>query len=424
MSRSHKVVPGDTLGAISIRYLGVWAKWRSIETANPQLSGRRTASDGSPLIFPDDILAIPEENKTEAPAAPQTKTIELSEGESDISIVIDGLKFLGFTGYELNLNYDSFDSFSFSAPYNILSQEVAEALAPFTFKDCEVYYKGKLKLKGTLLTPDPEVTKDAREINLTVYPLCGILNDCTIPLAQYPAEYSGLTLKEIAEPIGNAFGIKVVIDGDPGPAFEKVSIEPTEKIFDFFVKLSKQRNFLIRNDESGRLVFFRPKQDRVFASFEEGKSPLLSLKPKFKAQSFYSHIIGFSKADADHESEQFIYENKYLTKKGITRCNTIIADDADAGSLEATVEAYAGRMFAECVSYELESENHENSDGDVFEKGMTVCVKAPGAMIRRETEFIARNISLKRTITGKTATLSLVLPGSYTDEIPEVLPWE
>ena len=424
MSVAHKVISGDTLGSISIRYLGTASKWRNIVTANPQLSGRRTAVDGSPLIFPDDILAIPEENKTEAPAAPQTKTIELSDSEKDISIVVDGYKFLGFTGYELNLNYDSFDSFSFSAPFDIASQEIAEALAPFTFKDCEVYYNGELILKGTLLTPDPEVVKDAKEITLQGYPLCGILNDCTIPLAQYPSEYSGLTLDEIAGPIGDAFGIKVLLNGDAGGAFEKVSIEPTEKIIDFLVKLSKQRNLLFNNDESGRLVFFSPKQDGVFASFEEGKPPLISLKPKFKAQSFYSHIIGFSKADADHDCEQYIYENKFLTKKGIVRCNTIIVDDAEAGNLEASVKSYAGRMFAECVSYELECEDHVNSDKKVFKKGMTVCVKAPGAMIRKETNFIARNISLKRNTKGKTATMSLVLPGSYTGEIPEALPWE
>jgi len=424
MSKSHRVTSGDTLGGISVRYLGSASKWRSIVAANPQLSGRRTAADGSPLIFADDVLAIPDEDKAAKPPAPQTKTIELSDNEGDISIVIDGYKFLGFTGYELNLNYDSFDSFSFSAPFDIASDAIAEALQPFAFKDCEIYYNGELKLKGTLLTPDPEVSKDAREITLQGYPLCGILNDCTIPLAQYPAEYSGMTLKEIAAPIGDAFGVKVLFDGDEGGAFEKVSIEPTEKILDFLVKLSKQRSLLFNNDADGNLVFFAPKQDRVFMSFKEGELPLLSLKPKFNAQGFYSHIIGFSKADADHDCDQQIYENKFLTKKGITRCMTIIASDADPGSLEASVKSYAGRMFADCVSYELECEDHLNKDKKVFEKGMTVCVHAPGAMIKNETNFIARNIKLKRTIKAKTTTMNLVLPGSYTGEIPEALPWE
>jgi prophage tail gpP-like protein len=86
--------------------------------------------------------------------------------------------------------------------------------------------------------------------------------------------------------------------------------------------------------------------------------------------------------------------------------------------------AYGGRMFADCVSYELECEGHKNADGKLFKKGMFVCVKAPGAMIRKETNFIARSIKLKRTTEGKISTITLALPGSYTGEVPEVLPWE
>jgi prophage tail gpP-like protein len=351
--------------------------------------------------------------------------VALSDTEADVSIVIDGYKFLGFTGYELTLAYDTFDTFSFSAPFDIAEKEIADVLQPFTFKGCEVYYKGKLAFKGTLLTPDPELTDKSKEITLQGYPLCGVLNDCTIPLAQYPAEYNGLTIQEIAQPIADAYGIELVFDGEPGGPFTDVAVEPTEKVLEFLSKLSKQRGLLFRNDEEGRLVFFSPKEEKPFATFEEGKLPLISIKPKFKAQEFYSHIIGFTKTDSDIDSDQFVYENKYLIKKGISRCQTIIVDDAeDSASLESAVKAYAGRMFADCVGYELESEGHVNTDGEVFKKGMIVCVQAKGAMIKKQTNFIARYIKLKRTIEGLTTTITLALPGSYTGDIPEVLPWE
>jgi prophage tail gpP-like protein len=81
-------------------------------------------------------------------------------------------------------------------------------------------------------------------------------------------------------------------------------------------------------------------------------------------------------------------------------------------------------MFADCVNFELTCDNHVNEKNEVFQKGMTVCVYAPSAMIMRETNFIARNIKLSRTTEGKTAALTLVLPGSYTGDAPEVLPWE
>jgi prophage tail gpP-like protein len=81
-------------------------------------------------------------------------------------------------------------------------------------------------------------------------------------------------------------------------------------------------------------------------------------------------------------------------------------------------------MFADCVNFELSCDTHVNEKGEVFQKGMTVCVSAPSATITRETNFIARAVKLSRTIEGKTSALTLVLPGSYTGEIPEALPWE
>jgi prophage tail gpP-like protein len=442
-NKTHTVISGDTLGAIAIRYLGSFQKWNKIVEVNPMLSGRKKASDGSPLVFPGDNLIIPSEEKTESPTVlpnPQpepptyianaktkkpVKTIQLGGNEQDVSILVDGKQFIGFTGYEINLNYDSFDTFSFSAPYDVAMKDIKDTIMPFAFKDCAVYYNGNLLFNGTLLTPDPELSNGAKEISLQGYPLCGILNDCTIPLAKYPASYDGLTLKEIAEPLCESYGIGVEFQSDPGSQFKEISFEPTEKVLNLLSKLAQQQQLLFTNDTGGRLVFFKPQKEPSFVSFKEGEMPLMSLKSKFNAQGFYSHINGFTKVDKEKEPLAYTWENRYLTEKGITRFMTIIINDAETqDDLEKGVVAFAGRMFADCVSYDLECEGHLTSNGSLFKKGMTVSVNAPGAMIMSDTDFIARNIKLKRDTTGKTASISLVLPGSFTEEIPEVLPWE
>jgi prophage tail gpP-like protein len=425
MSKVHNVVSGDTLGAISIRYLGTSGKWKKIVDNNPQLSGRRKASDGSPLIYPGDKLVIPED-KTEKPVSPTTaKTITVANGEQDVSIIIDGKKFTGFTGYEINLAYDSFDTFSFSAPYDIAQKDLKAAILPFAFKDCEVYYLGELLFKGTLLTPDPELQSEATEITLQGYPLCAILNDCTVPPTKYPADYVNVTIQDIANPIAEVYGIKIMYPDGPGEPFPDVAYEPTETVLNFLLKLAQQRKLLFSNDENGRLVFFKAKKETAFISFKEGNLPLLSITPQFNAQEFYSHITGHTKTDSEKDSLPFTWENSYLINKGITRHKTIMVDDAITSSdLETAVKAHAGRMYADCVSYSLTCDTHTNEKGKVFKKGMTVCIQAPGAMITRQTNFIARNIKLLRTTEGKTAELSLVLPGSFTDDLPEALPWD
>jgi prophage tail gpP-like protein len=426
MSKVHKVKQGDTLGSIAVQHLGSSAKWTKIVGANPQLSNRKKAVDGSPIIHPGDTLIIPQDETEAKPASNQTtKTVPLSDAEQDVSIKVDGKKYTGFTGYELVLAYDTFDTFSFSAPYSAAMKELTAAIVPFAFKSVEVFYEDELAFKGTLLTPDPELVDNASEITLQGYPLCGVLNDCMIPPTKYPLECQGLTIKAIAEAACDPYSIPVVFDGEVGPEFTEVSIEPTEKIFDFLSKLAKQRNLLITNNEKGQLVFFNPKEEKAFASFTEGKLPLISVKPKFAAQDFYSHITGFSKTDAEYPSYAYTYENAYLINKGIIRHHSVTIDDAETSSdLENAVKAYAGRMFADTVSYELECEQHYNTDGQRFKKGMAVCVKAPSAMINKETTFAARSVKLARTTEGKTTSMTLVLPGSYTGLLPEAFPWE
>jgi len=426
MSKVHNVQQGDTLGAIAIRYLGGSSKWTRITGANPQLSNRKRAADGSPFIYPGDTLIIPEDQTESRPASAATKTpIVLSDKEQDVSIILDGQKFTGFTAYTLTLSYDSFDTFSFSAPHDPEIKELREVITPFAFKPCEVYYNDVLMFKGTLLTPDPELTDTSSEITLQGYPLCGVLNDCMVPPTKYPLQCMGINMKGIADAACEPYSIPVIFDGEVGPNFTEVSIEPTDKILDFLTRLAKQRNLLFTNNEKGQLVFFNPKTEKAFVSFVEGKSPLISVKPKFSAQDFFSHITGFGKTDAEYPSLSYTFENKYLINKGIMRHQSLTIEDSEnISDLENAVKAHAGRMFADCVNFELLCENHVNENGEVFQKGMNVCVSSPSAMILRETNFIARTIKLARTTEGKTSTLSLVLPGSYTGEIPEALPWE
>jgi prophage tail gpP-like protein len=426
MSRTHKVSQDDTLGAIAIRYLGSFFKWTVIVNANPQLTSHKKLSDGSPAIFPGDVLIIPE-NETKKPTTARTKKaiVLSSDAEQDVSIVTGGKKFTGFTGYELNLSYDSFDTFMFTAPYDRDNAELREAILPFSYKSCDVFYNDNLVFKGLLLTPDPALLVDSSEITLQGYPLCGVLNDCMVPPAKYPLPCAGINMKGIADAACDAYNIPVLFDGEVGADFAEVSIEPTDKILDFLSRLAKQRNLLFTNTEKGELLFFTAKKDKAFVSFVEGKLPLISIKPKFSAQQFYSHITGYNKTDAEYPTVSYTFENKYLINKGVLRHLAITVDDAETSSdVECAVKSYAGRMFADCVSFELECEGHVNGEKELFQKGMSVGVNAPGAMLVNDTVFIARNIKLKRTNEGKTSSMTLVLPGSYTGQIPEALPWE
>ena len=139
----------------------------------------------------------------------------------------------------------------------------------------------------------------------------------------------------------------------------------------------------------------------------------------------YSHITGYTKTTKDSDSQKFTYENKLLIKKGVLRCLGQQIDDADGGTLEESVKALAGRMFAECVRYKLTVSGHRDKNGRLYRKNMAVSVYAPGAEIYRETKLLADEVTLTRDDRGgETTTFALVLPESRDGSLPEVFPWE
>ena len=109
--RKHTVVSGDTLGAISVRYLGTFSRWHEIVAANPQLNGRRPAIDGSPLIYPGDVLTIPE--KVPSPEAQTDNAV--SGAVLRAVMCVENWDFEG-DNRELDCGAFEIDSVDFSGP--------------------------------------------------------------------------------------------------------------------------------------------------------------------------------------------------------------------------------------------------------------------------------------------------------------------
>lgn len=77
MAKTHKVIAGDTLNKIAVRYYGDAAKWTDIVKSNPQLAGRKSVYDGSPVIYPGDVLIIPDDSVQAAVKTAVKETLAL-----------------------------------------------------------------------------------------------------------------------------------------------------------------------------------------------------------------------------------------------------------------------------------------------------------------------------------------------------------
>lgn len=424
MSKTHTVKSGDRLYKLSNRYYGTSSKWVLIKNANPQLSGRKKASDGSPLIYPGDVLTIPDDtsNNTQQNLAPETIS---AESQDALSIIIDGNKFTFWTNYSLVQEMDTFDSFSFSSPFDISQDIYKQSFKPFQYKSVQVYYGNDLFFNGILLAPQSKSEPDSKTVSISGYPNCGCLNECCLPITSFPIEFNDQDLEKIAQSCCQPFGLTTEFSESAGNTFKKVSPEPEEKVLDFLIKLAGQRGFLISNNAQGNLLFWKTQQGASTATIKEGERPYLSCKPTFDPQNYYSHITGLLKTTIAEDADKYTWENTFLTKLGITRPLNYTVSDAESNDLETSVKAKAGRMFAASCGYRLIVQGHRNTNGGIWKKNTLITVNAPGAMIYKDSTFLIKTVNIIRdSDNGDTTILSLIFPNSYSGDVPTEVSWE
>lgn len=422
MSKTHNVKLGDRLWILSQKYYGTPAKWRKIQKANSQLQGRKAASDGSPLIYPGDILIIPDETENQIKSP---KTID-TNSENEVTIKIEGQKFSFFSDWTLTQEIDSFDTFSFNAPFDPSQSSYRQYFLPFSYKSCEIYYGSNIQFTGILLASQSQSSPDSKTINLSGYPTCGILNDVMLSISSYPKEFNDQDIQQIANDLLSDFGISTDFQGPAGNSFKKVALEPTQQILGFLIDLASQRKLLISNNSSGDLLFWKANTTgNTVASFIEGETPFISCVPNFNPQQFYSHITGIINAKSGKVSEKYTVENNFLIQHGITRPYNFILSDCKKSEIQDAVKHKAGQMFGDAMQWQLTVWGHKNKNGELYQKNTLVSVESPGSMIYSSFKFLIKRVTFQRSYTGgDTTILDLVLPESYNGEIPTSFPFE
>lgn len=375
-----------------------------------------------------------------------------------VKLLIENEEFSAWPSIDIITNLDAISAVEFTAPFESDRKEFRELFRPFEFKPVEVRIapgedqgiSGSLLaaavsavsavsslggavdpttvFKGTMLSPVPSSTPDSSTVSVGCYSLPGVLQDCTAPTKSLPVEFSGLKLDVIARVIADAYGLKVVFAEDPGAAFNKVKLDIQQKLFDFLANLARQRNLVVSSTRAGELLFRRSvKTGDPVARLAQGSQPLLNVTADFKPQDYFSEMTAFvsarkrRKGVKARKGSSFTVDNPRLDV--LRSLNFKVPDTEEAGAPEAA-NAKMARMFGNVASYQLELATWRDPQGDLWEPNTTITVNYPDVMIYGEFEFLIRSVKLHQDASNQNASLNVVLPGSFSGEIPEVLPWE
>lgn len=357
----------------------------------------------------------------------------------DVTILIDGEEFTSWPSLDIHTAMDSISMVGFNAPFEPERLVFRETFRPFQFKSVILNITGsegtadpgnpQKVFDGTLIDVSPDVDPNKSEVLVSSYALPGVLQDSNIPTSDLPTEFGGVKLDLLAELLLRPFSVSALHDADPGTAFEKVHLDIERKIFDFLSDLARQRNQVISNTADGELLFQQSAPvGKPVARLKDNEQPLLSVIPAFSPQEYFSEITGFvayrkrRKGKPRRKASIFTVKNERLP--GVLRPLNFLLNDTESADAPAAVNAKMGRMFANMAAYSAEVATWRDPQGELWSDNTTINLLAPSAMIYTETEFLIRTVTLHQTASRQTATLGLVLPGAFSGEIPETLPWE
>lgn len=418
MSTTYSVVGGDTFELIARKQFGTEQGAGAIASANPGVL--QPLLPGTTLNIPKfrlfDLLDTPPTILQDAPQ------VTPAEDEDEVAITIGGTRFRFWSAVKITRAIDNLDTVEFAAPFEPDLPNFREAFRPFSYQDLGVSVGGQQLFTGTLVGVDPDVGTDATLVDVSGYSLPGVLADCTAPASAYPIEFNDLALPEIARKLLEPFGLSTEFF-DVGAPFDRVALAPGSAILPFLAGLAKQRNLVISSTTAGDLRFWRsaPTGPPV-ARLQQSLAPVNKVTPFFAPQEYFSHITGLEQIVIGEYGSQFTVQNPRL--QGVLRPTSFKTRDTATGDVKATVEAAAGRMFGNAVAYSVEVATWRDPQGQLWEPNTNVDLLAPGAMVYSFYTFEVRSVTFNATDKSRTATLDLVIPGSFGGELPGSLPWD
>lgn len=405
----YTVIIGDTYEKIARKAYGTEDKESLVRSANPGVLEPLTP--GISIHLPVD------------PSAPQDRQQSTAGNLNEVSILLNNKVLRYWSRITISRSVDTFDTVSVEAPFDDTDADHRNLFRPFQYDRLIVSVGGVPLFTGTAVSVVPQLLRTSKKVKITGYSLPGVLGDCTAPPDSAPIEFNDQALPAIAATLTRPFGIGVDIDADTGSTFERVAMGSGESVYEFLTKLAKQRNVVIGTTESGRLKFWQSATDGVpVAKLIQGNSPVLSVVPQFNPQQYYSHVTGIEPAYLGLSGTKFTVKNERLA--GVLRPHVFQLPDTQAGDMEIAVRAKVARMFGNMASYTVECATWRSPAGKLWAPNDVITLQAPSAMVYEEYKFVVRSVDFVRSDKEFSAALSLMIPGSFSGELPDKLPWE
>jgi prophage tail gpP-like protein len=420
--RPYTIVPGDNLSKIAAAAYGNPREWRTIWKAN-----KAKLRSGNPnLIFPGEILWLPEQN---VPVEDEDTAPDRLEGKEpdDFTIIIEGLEVPVVDGKAFRSIDTVADGFSATIPWDPTRQternkELIAKVKPYGYKTCECYLGGELMMTGRLYAVGASIDQNGVTLDLEGWGHTADLVDSTV---RPPYEAKKVTLEQRATSMLEGFAIDLDFRLEEDEPFDKITIQPTDTLFNHLLELARQRKALVTSDAKGRLVITRANTDggSVY-TLEEGRRPLSQAKIHFDGRARFNSYTAISQSPRK--------KGKNASAPTATAKDDIVpaarmyrfqADDTKGEKLQEAADWERSRRLADGLKVSLPVDGWQvPGTKDLWKENTIVTLKSASLFIPDGYDFLIRSVEYSFSESGAVANLELVPPETFTGE-PLKEPW-
>lgn len=336
------------------------------------------------------------------------------------SLRIDNKDFEHFRDFTLNFKYDSVAStFGFTALFDPNNKTHRELFKPASYKKAQVYFGGRLILTGIILNNAFKITSKKEPLTISGYSTPGILQDVTLAVESRPLQFDGMTVLEIVERCCSPYGVNVVVDPtattEANEVLPNTEIKINQKIKEFLVEITTQKNLMLSHNEKGELVITKsfiskPPIDE-FGSGMSSSSVALSIN----GQGMHSEISTLKQASVDTDNAgEASTNNPYVSTLRTLTVNQSSGDDNDSGKYGRSLLSSELKN----ISLKIETDRIQWRNGGLMLPNETITVRNNDLYLFKKTKFFVESVTIKGNNASSTASLNCVLPEVYNENEP------
>ncbi len=355
--------------------------------------------------------------------------------KDEFTILVDGVELQNVEAARAIRTMDTAaDGWTATLAWDPDDKELSELLKPYGYKPAAAYLGGDLIVDGILYTVENDLSKDGSRKNLEGWSATADIVDSTV---DPPYEINKVTLKKRAEDLCNPLGLGVVFNLTEDEPFDRVTIEPTETIFDHLNKLASQRGGLVSSTPQGQLLItkaltidtvdpFAPvvPLDFLFASgsIKEGDPTSLSMIARFDGRERFNTYKAIGDAPGRRRRRKKITAIAIDKRVPESRKLTFTADETTGGNVQEAANWKRSKQLAEALTIPFPVPSWYTPEGKLWRENTPVTIESKTLGIPDGFTFMIRSVEYLYEKGGTSAILNVIPPSAYTgEEIEE--PW-